>query len=276
MCEDPPPQNSKEDSAHPQTCKTFQVHSPPFMLSKGSYKQLCRARWAVTFCARTHRLKRARRILRSHAHPQACKTFQVLCSPVIFQQRSCKQLCRAQRAVTLCARTHRLTRATRVAVSRAYSKALKTFRVLSPPSRRSLYSPDNICRARRAVTRFARTHHLKRTRGIVHTRKPARPFRSLALPSCFNRDRSNSFAERGGLSRFVQGPTASKEQGGSCAPMPTRKLARPFRSYALPSCSYRDIVNSFAERGGLSRFVQGPTASQEQGVSPSPKPTRKP
>ena len=161
--------------------------------------------------------------MRSHAHPQACKTFQVLCPPVMFQQRSCTQLCRARRAVTLCARTHRLTRARSLAISHAYSQALITFQVLSPAFRRLLYSPDYLCRARRAVTRFARTHHLKRTRGIVHTRKPGRPFRSLAFPSGSHRDLTNSFAERGGLSRFVQGPTALKEQRGSPSPAPTRK-----------------------------------------------------
>ena len=110
----------------------------------------------------------------------------------------------------------------------------------------------------------------------MHTRKPAKPFRSIALPSCFHRDLQNSFAERAGLSRFVQGPIASQEQGGSPSPPPTRKPARPFRSIALPSCFHRDLTNSFAERAGLSRFVQGPTASQEQGGSPSPTPTRKP
>ena len=91
------------------------------------------------------------------------------------------------------------------------------------------------------------------------TRKPERPFRNLALPSCFHRDLKNSFAERGGLSRFVQGPTASQEQGGSPSPPPTCKPARPFRSLALPSCFHRDLTNSFAERGGLSRVVRRPT-----------------
>ena len=63
-----------------------------------------------------------------HAHPQDCNTFQGPMSlPSYFNRDLFTQLCRAQRAVTLCARTHRLTRATRVAVSRAYSKALKTF-----------------------------------------------------------------------------------------------------------------------------------------------------
>ena len=75
--------------AYSPALKTFQVLSPPSMRLLYSAHYLCRARRAVTFCARTHRLKRARRILRSHAHPQVCKTFQVLCSPVRFQQRSC-------------------------------------------------------------------------------------------------------------------------------------------------------------------------------------------
>ena len=135
----------------------------------------------------------------------------------------------------------RLQRARRVAISHAYSQALKTFQVLSPPSMRLLYSADYLCRARKAVTRCARTHHLKRARWIVHTRMPGRPFRSLNLPSCFHRDLTNSFAERAGLSRFVQGPTASQEQGGSPSPSPTRKPARPFRSLALPSYFHRDL-----------------------------------
>ena len=65
----------------------------------------------------------------------------------------------------------RLQRARRVAISHAYSHALKTFQVLSPPSMRLLYSSYCLCRARRAVTRCARTHRLKRARRIVHTRK---------------------------------------------------------------------------------------------------------
>ena len=56
----------------------------------------------------------------------------------------------------------RLQRARRVAISHAYSHAFKTFQVLSPPSMRLSYSFDYLCRARRAVTRCARTHHLKR------------------------------------------------------------------------------------------------------------------
>ena len=222
----------------------------------------------------------------------------------------------------------RLERARRVAISHAYTHALTTFQVLSPPSMRLLCSSDYLCIARTAVTRCARTHHLKRARRIVHTRNPARPFRSLALPSGLQTNLAYSYAELGGLSRFVQSPTASQEQGGSPFPPPTRKPARPFRSLALhlcfqmnltnslqstegchalckdpfpkneqggsptrtptlkparpfgstalPSCLHRDRLNSFAERGGLSRFVQGPTASQEQGGSPSSTPTRKP
>ena len=72
----------------------------------------------------------------------------------------------------------RLERAQRVAISHAYSHALQTFQVLSPASRRLLYSPDYLCRARMAVTRCAKTHHLTRSRRIVPTRKPERPFRS--------------------------------------------------------------------------------------------------
>ena len=48
--------------AYSPALKTFQGLSLPFMLPKGSNKQLCRACRAVTLCARTHRLTRARRI----------------------------------------------------------------------------------------------------------------------------------------------------------------------------------------------------------------------
>ena len=51
----------------------------------------------------------------------------------------------------------RLQRARRVAISHSYSQAMKTFQVLSPPSMRRLCSADYLCRARKAVTRFART-----------------------------------------------------------------------------------------------------------------------
>ena len=131
MCKDPPPHKSKEDRAHPQACKAFQVLSPSFMLPQGFNKQLCRARRAVTLCARTHRLTRARRVAISPAHPQACKTFQVHSPPFMLPQGSYEQLCRARRAVTLCARTHRLKRARRVAVSPAHPQACKTFQVPS-------------------------------------------------------------------------------------------------------------------------------------------------
>ena len=161
LCKDPPPQKSKEDRAHPQAWKTFQVLIPPFMLPQGSYKQLCRARRAVTLCARTHRLKRARRVAVSHAYPQAWKAFQFLSPSLMVPNGSLEQLKRARRAVTRSARTHRLKRARRVPISHANSQAMKTFRVLSPPSRRLLYSSDYLCRARRAVTRCARTHHLQ-------------------------------------------------------------------------------------------------------------------
>ena len=57
------------------------------------------------------------------------------------------------------------------------------------------------------------------------TRKPERPFRNLALPSCFHRDLTNSFAERRGLSRFLQGPNALQEQGGSCLPASLKDLS---------------------------------------------------
>ena len=117
----------------------------------------------------------------------------------------------------------RLQRARRVAISHANSHALKTLQVLSPPCMRLLCSADYLRRAWKAVTHCARTHHLKRARRIVPTRKPGTPFRSLALPICFQMDLTNSFAERAGLSRFVQGLTASQEQGGSPSPTPTRK-----------------------------------------------------
>ena len=75
LCADPPPQKSKEDRAHPQAWKTFQVLSPPFMLPQGSIKQPGGKHRAVTLCARTQRLTRARVVAISPAHPQACKTF---------------------------------------------------------------------------------------------------------------------------------------------------------------------------------------------------------
>ena len=119
--------------------------------------------------AEIKRLQRARRVAVSPAYSHALKTFQVFSPPSMRLLYSAYCLCRARRAVTLCARTYRLTRARRVAVSPAYSQALITFQVLSPPSRRLFYSPDYLCRARRAVTRCAKTQHLKRARRIVPT-----------------------------------------------------------------------------------------------------------
>ena len=78
LCEDPPPQTSKMGRhlpCLPTSVEAFQVLSPPLMLPDGSEKQLCRASRAVTRCAKTHRLKQARRIALSHAYPQAWKTF---------------------------------------------------------------------------------------------------------------------------------------------------------------------------------------------------------
>ena len=63
------------------------------------------------------------------------------------------------------------------------------------------------------------------------TRKPGRPFRSLALPSCFKMDPKNSWAEHGGLSRVVQGPTASKEQGLSPNSQALENLSGPQPSF---------------------------------------------
>ena len=121
----------------------------------------------------------------------------------------------------------RLQRARRVAISHAYSQAVTTFQVLSPPFMRQLFSADYLCRARWAIKFCARTHRLKGARRIL--RSPCPPARlqylsgSYVLPSYFNRDLFTSFAERRGLSRFVQGPTALQEQRGSLSPAPTRK-----------------------------------------------------
>ena len=112
--------------AHLQAWKTFQVLSPPLMLPQESNKQFTERR-AVTLPARTHRLTRARRVAVSPAHPQACKTFQVLSPLFKLPHESNKQVCRARRAVTHPARTHRLTRARRVAISPAYPQAWNTF-----------------------------------------------------------------------------------------------------------------------------------------------------
>ena len=112
------------------------------MLPQGSYKQICRAWRAVTLCARTHCLTRARRVTVSPAHPQACKTFQVHSPSFKLPQGYYKQLCRARTAVTLCARTHRPTRARSLAISHSYSQALKTFQVHMIPERRPAPKQD--------------------------------------------------------------------------------------------------------------------------------------
>ena len=173
--------------AYSHALKTFQVLSLPSMRLLYSVDHLCKARRAVARCARTHRLKEARTIVHFLAYPQARKTFQVINPPLMLPEKSENQLNGAQRAVTRCARTHRPGT---VATS-PYSQALKTFQAFNPPSRRLLCSPDVLCKALRAVTRCARTHRLTQARRVAispPTRKPGRPFRSLALPSCFQMD----------------------------------------------------------------------------------------
>ena len=86
--------------------------------------------------AEIKRLQRARRVAISHASSPAVKTFQVLSPPFMRLLYSVDYLCRARKAVTRCARTHRLTRARRIVHSPAHPQAWKTFQVLSPHFRR--------------------------------------------------------------------------------------------------------------------------------------------
>ena len=152
--------------AYSHALKTFQVLSPPSMRLLYSAYCLCRARRAVTLCARTYRLTRARRVAVSPAYSQALITFQVLTPSFMLPYGCNKKLCRAARAVTHCARTYRLTRARRVAVSPAHPQACKTFQVLSPPFKLPQGSYKQLRRALRAVTRCARTHRLKQARRV--------------------------------------------------------------------------------------------------------------
>ena len=83
LCKDQPPQKSKDCRPTRKPWKTFQVLSPPSRRLLYSLNLLCRSRRAVTWCALTHRLKRARRISHTHAYLQAWKTFQVLSPPLM-------------------------------------------------------------------------------------------------------------------------------------------------------------------------------------------------
>ena len=80
----------------------------------------------------------------------------------------------------------------------------------------------------------------------------------------------------GGLSRLLQGPIASQEQGGSPSHTPYSKALENL-SGPQPSIWASNILfrNTYAERGGLSRVVRGPTALKKQGGSRTSLPTRK-
>ena len=105
----------------------------------------------------------------------------------------------------------RLTRARRVAISHAYSKAWKTFQVLSPAFRRSLYSPDHLCRARRAFTRLCEDpppQTSKEDRPLpCLPASVGRPFKSSALMLCLQIDLQKC-AVRSGLILADQGSIA--------------------------------------------------------------------
>ena len=99
------------------------------------------------------------------------------------------------------------------------------------------------------------------------TRKPARPFRSLALSLCFHMDLTDSFAERGGLSRFAQGPTALQEQTGVAVSRAYSKALKTFRVLSPPSMRLLYSPDYLCRARGLSRVVRGPTTSKERGGS---------